>query len=139
MYEDEFARRALVETGVLPTAPGALAIAERVIQDNEIYQTGRLRLIFYDNPFWGPYRRHFARILTEPRYSNLLANLVHFANMYEKALEQRRSTSGGKTSSESEARFLMHYDGYIEQETERVNSLLSILNRSPEVAEETLS
>jgi hypothetical protein len=139
MYEDEIARRALFETGVLPTAPGALAIAERVIQDNEMYETGRLRLIFYDNPFWGPYRRHFARILTEPRYSNLRANLIHFANMYETALEHRRSTSGGSTSSESEARFLTHYDSYIEQETERVNSLLSIVNRSPKVEAETLS
>lgn len=134
IYDDELARRALLETGALPTAPGALAIAEPVIRQNEIYETERLRLIFYDNPFWGPYRRHFARILDEARYSNLQANLRHFARIYETAQERRRSTRGNRARSSPEEEFQLHYDRYIERDALRVSGLLSSLDRTAESA-----
>ena len=75
LYADVPARRALLATGTLPTAAGALALAAPAVADNDIYDVARLRLIFYDNPFWGPYRGRFQRVLTEPRYCDLHANL----------------------------------------------------------------
>ncbi|HTU55824.1 MAG TPA: hypothetical protein VMF62_17805 [Acetobacteraceae bacterium] len=135
MFDDELARRALLETGALPTAPAALAIAEQAIRENEVYETDRLRLIFYANPFWGHYRRHFDRILGEPRYSDLGTNLRHFAQIYERATERRSSARGRQARSDAEAQFCMHYDRYIEREAARVNDLLSRLDRTPEIAE----
>jgi hypothetical protein len=131
LYRDPVTRRSLLEVDTLPTAPGALAIAEEAIQDNDIYDIDRLRLIFYDNPFWGPYRPRFARIFREPRYFDLRANLRHFAALYDSALDHRRTPrtlsvrpeAGGGSSGE-QARFCAHYDRYIEREAARVRGLL---------------
>jgi hypothetical protein len=84
-------RRNLIETGSLPTGPGALTSQARAVAVNEIYDVRKLRLIFYDNPFWGPYRGWFKRILSEPRYTDLDENLRHFAWRYEAA---RRTMPG---------------------------------------------
>jgi hypothetical protein len=135
IFKDELARRALLETGVLPTAPASLAIAERAIRENEVYETDRLRLIFYGNPFWGHYRRHFASILDEPRYSDLRANLQHFAQIYETAVERRRSARADGPRSDAEARFAVHYERYIEREAVRVNDLLAKLDGTSGIAE----
>lgn len=86
LFDNAEARRSLIETGDLPTGPGALTSAAPAIAANEIYDVRKLRLIFYDNPVWGPYRGWFKRILSEPRYTDLDANLRHFAERYEAAL-----------------------------------------------------
>jgi hypothetical protein len=131
IYEDEVARRALLDTGRLPTAPGALAVAGPAIRDNDVYDTDRLRLIFYENPFWGPYRRHFARIFAERRYTDLRANLRHFAAIYEEAL---RSRAGDGASAPFEA----SYHHYIAREAEKVRAQLARLDQAPEFLEEAV-
>jgi hypothetical protein len=90
LFEDRAARDGFLDYGVLPASPGGLAIAGPSIADNAVYDTAKLRLIFYDNPFWGPYRLHFARIFSEPRYFDAEANLRHFAAQYEKAAQAGR-------------------------------------------------
>lgn len=134
LYRDEFARRALLEAGVLPSAPGGLAIVQRAIRDNDIYDTERLRLIFYDNPFWGPYYRNFARILREPRYFDLRTNLRHFAAVYERARDNCR-----RGSNSDEGRFFADYEGYISREAERVRGQLASLGQSIAAPAEVLS
>jgi len=118
LYHDEIARNMLLRNDMLPTAPGALAIATPVIRNNDIYVTERLRLIFYDNPFWGPYRQRFLRIFSDPRYMDLRANLEHFAQVYARALTRRRNALMAKPSatrarSPEYARFYAAYDDYI--------------------------
>jgi hypothetical protein len=108
----------LLRNDMLPTAPGALAIATPVVRNNDIYVTERLRLIFYDNPFWGPYRQRFLRIFSDPRYMDLRANLEHFAQVYARALTRRRNALMAKPSatrarSPEYARFYAAYDDYI--------------------------
>lgn len=139
MYEDEIARRSLIETGALPTASGALVTAERAISGNEIYDVDRLRLIFYDNPFWGPYRFRFARILNESRYSDLRTNLQHFAAIYERALDRSQTARSDGSDGSGRVYFQRRYNDYIEREVARVNEQLSRLDQVHEIEIGTVS
>jgi hypothetical protein len=82
VYRDKAARQALLDFRTLPAMPGALAAAAPAIAVNEMYDVEKLRLIFYDNPFWGPYRFRFKRIFETARYTDLRENLRHFAARY---------------------------------------------------------
>ena len=134
IYRDEAARSALLEAGTLPTAPGALAIAVPAITANDIYDTAHLRLIFYDNPFWGAYRRHFSRIFREPRYLDLQANIHHFATVYRRALASRNVGQPHKWPAKKanhrahlRAKFDAHYRQYIDSEAERIRRIQASL------------
>lgn len=131
LYKDVAARRALLTNGVLPTSPGALASFEPAIGASEIYDIENLRVIFFDNPFWGPYRGRLKRILSEPRYSDLSANFVHFDKLYSEALERHNSQPSIRNE------FYAIYSGYIERETIRLKNLqknLIIFLKSPKRA-----
>jgi hypothetical protein len=86
---DGAARASLIRYGTLPTAPGALAEAEPAAPQNDIYDTAP-HLIFYDDPVFGAYRRRFARIFAEPRYTDLEENLTYFADLYRRIEARRR-------------------------------------------------
>ncbi|GLR66121.1 hypothetical protein GCM10010909_07990 [Acidocella aquatica] len=131
IYKDRQARQAFLTTGFLPTAPGALAAAAPAVADNEVYDINRLRLIFYDNPFWGPYRHRFARIFTEPRYLDLRANLRHFEKLYATALKSRGATGQG-------AGFQMRYNEYAAREAAKVRGQLACLEQSGALPVEVL-
>jgi len=94
LFANRDVRRRLIETGRLPTGPAALTSAAPAIVANDIYEVRKLRLIFYDNPFWGSYRGWFKRILSEPRYTQLAANLRHFTQRYERAVQHLARTAG---------------------------------------------
>lgn len=132
LYKDAFARRALLETGLLPTAPGALAVAGPAVRENEVYDTNRLRLIFYDNPFWGPYRPRFARIFATPRYHDLRVNLRHFAGLYE-TIRQRKEVDGVP------APFASCYRQHIARAAGQLRAHLASLDRATECLEEAVS
>jgi hypothetical protein len=133
LYRDTEARRALLETGALPAGPGALAWAEPALPGGELYDTKRLRLIFFDNPFWGPYRFRLARILREPRYGDLRANLRHFAEVYATA------RPGQSAADADQARFNQLYDRHIAHQSAKLGELIQRLDQAPEVRVETLS
>ena len=107
LFQDPAVREALLAHGRLPTGPGALTSLAPAVSDNEIYDTLKLRLIFYDNPFWGPYRFQFRKMFAEPRYTKLDENLRHFAGRYAKAAATR--PHGGQAS----AAFLQRYEKHI--------------------------
>lgn len=134
VYRDEFARQALLEADVLPAVPGGLAIAQPAICDNDIYDIERLRLIFYDNPFWGAYYPRFTRIFREARYFDLVANLRHFAALYERAGNHRRSAKENNS-----AQFFARYERYIDRAAARVRAQLASLNHPAAVSAEALS
>jgi hypothetical protein len=125
LFQDRAAREALLAHGTLPTGPGALASTAPAIATNEVYDTQKLRLIFYDNPFWGPYRFRFRRIFTEPRYTNLGANLRHFAGRYRAAAVRRVP---GKRMPPA---FLERYDRHIATQSAFVESWLSRWESQP--------
>jgi hypothetical protein len=100
IYADEAARRSLLDTAKLPAGPGALASAEPAIAVNDVYDVARLRLIFFDNPYWGPYRGRLKRILSEPRYLDLPENLRYFAKLYATARTGRPEAGGAAETFE---------------------------------------
>ena len=132
IYADEQTRRAFLATGALPAAAGGLTIAAPAVADNDVYDIDRLRLIFYDNPFWGPYRRRFARIFSEPRYRDLRANLRYFEALYARALEARGG--GGQSSG-----FRRRYDEYVAQEAAKIRGHLRCLEDAGELLAEALA
>jgi hypothetical protein len=117
LFANVEARRALLDHGTLPTGPGALTSVAPAIQANDVYDVRRLRLIFYDNPFWGPYRGWFRRILSEPRYTDLHENLCHFARRYRTAT---RSLPRIAAWAGERARFRDSYARHIAAETAKI-------------------
>jgi hypothetical protein len=125
LFQDQAAREVLLAHGALPTGPGALTSTAPAIAVNEVYDTRKLRLIFYDNPFWGPYRFRFRRIFTEPRYTNLGANLHHFALRYRAAAACR------KPSARMPSIFLEHYEHHIAAQNALLDSWLPTWEAQP--------
>lgn len=109
LYEDEAARRALLSTGTLPAAPGALASHHPALAGNDVYDVARLRLIFFENPRWGPYRRWCREIFSTPYYTSLPENFRHFAALCAAALARPRPRhlSGPRLA------FQLRYEDYL--------------------------
>lgn len=89
LYADATARRTLMQEHWLPTEPGALAESEKVIQQNDVYNT-KLRLIFYDDPLFAIYQNRFDAIFSTPRYLDIRANLAYFAALYRRIEATRK-------------------------------------------------
>jgi hypothetical protein len=137
VYADAGARETLLQDNTLPTAHGALAIAERAI-GGEAYDTRNLRLIFYDNPFWGAYRRRLARILGTPRYTDLRTNLQYFAAQYAQA-QNRLAADRAKPCSSERAQFNARYAHYVAREAATVNRHLTLLDQPVRCPAEAVS
>lgn len=141
VYGDAAARQALQRSGTLPVAPGALAEAEPAIADNDVYATD-LRLLFYDEPVFGPYRRRFADIFSEPRYVDLLSNLRYFAALYHKIEQEReplaafldRHDDGSAGGRAALAEFYTDYFRYISAQDARLAADIAALGRSSPAA-----
>lgn len=122
LFKDKWTRQGFFETGGLPAAPGGLAIAEAAIRDNEIYDTAKLNLIFFDNPFWGPYRFRFSRLFSEARYFDMDANLRYFAGVYEQAARNGEAPMHGDPE---QARFNAQYKRHVADMREIVRARLA--------------
>jgi hypothetical protein len=131
LYADDSARRSLEKDGLLPTQPGSLAEAVRAVQDNDIYDTG-VNLIFYDDPITGRYRRHFAAIFAERRYTDLRANLDYFAALYAKV--KAKLATEPRSPDNDLAAFEARYARYIDREVADVGTKMQALDRMPSVA-----
>jgi hypothetical protein len=134
LYRDEAARRLLLERGTLPAGPGGLASAIPAVRANEVYDTSNLRLIFYDNPFWGPYRFRFAHIFSNARYFDLRTNLLYFEERYKAARCGLKLASGPNDNTPAKSgarpRFCEVYERYIEGEIASVKTRLTMLAHS---------
>ena len=131
VYADAAARRALLDTDSLPTAPGALAEAEPAVHDNDIYDTD-LSLIFYDDPVFGSYDQHFREIFSEQRYFDLRANLLYFSHLYREIERERGSLRSFLMRHDASRRaalekFYDRYYRYIARERARVEGTLAFL------------
>jgi len=133
LYHDALTRRALMEDRNLPEEPGGLAVAARVIQDNDIYGTD-LRLIFYDDPIFGSYQRRFDAIFSQPRYTDIEANLRYFADLYRRIKTERRPLAEDlrREYASDRAGFTAFYErfyAYIDRESAEVDKRLAMLER----------
>ena len=75
--------------GQLPVRPGAIAQSWPPRYPNEVYET-QLKLVFYDEPLFGPYRGWLDAILADPRYFDIERNLRYFAARYRQLLTARQ-------------------------------------------------
>ena len=92
VYRDLAARRALLEHGALPSRPGALAEVRPPQQANAVYET-ELKMIFYDEPIFGPYQGWFDQVFSQRRYTDAAANRAFFQERSRQILARRRPES----------------------------------------------
>jgi hypothetical protein len=127
VFDDEAARKLLLEEGRLPTAPGAIADLGTIAQSNEVYDTAS-RIIFYDDPVTGTYQRRFNAIMTQPRYFKLRDNLDYFARLYERIAREKKpldwyldERKGASAQERNEfKRFYERYYAYIDRQSRTV-------------------
>lgn len=88
IFDHDVMRDALLEFGWLPTRHGALLVSLPVNPDNQVFDT-RPRLLALQ----GPFRRHqterLVKLLDDPRFTDLDANLRHFEQRYREILSRR--------------------------------------------------
>ena len=123
LYDDETTRTALLHEGWIVTQPGALAEANRAMQPNDVYGT-HLRLIFYDEAIFGHYQERFDRIFSEPRYTDIAANLTYFSGLYTSILVHRPATE----ASGQRAAFDQRYYDAIARQKMQVDGMLTRLS-----------
>ncbi len=130
LYDDDVAREAVLDGGLLATRPGGLAEAERAIQRNDVYNTN-LHLIFYDEPITGRYRRWFNQIFREPRFTNPRANLDYFANLYTTILARRPAEPIGGTNAGPRADYYNAYYRAIAADKAKLDHERDLLSALP--------
>lgn len=114
VLRDPTSRLALLQFGVLPAGPGALASSYPLQRPNALYDTD-VNLIFFDDPVVGAYQRRFDQIFRTPRFHDLHANQAHFASAYADVLAKRRplaswqAEAGGNASAEFAAAYEQFY------------------------------
>ncbi len=126
LYADDAVRRDLMENDRLPIEPGALAEAEPIIQQNDIYNT-RLHLLFYDDPVFGSYESNFRTIFAEPRYTDIRANLQWFASRYRAAAAQRTPMEAS-SARDGFAAFAQRFYDHVDRDAAAVEARLAALS-----------
>lgn len=89
-YADRSARLSVLDYGRLPALPGALATGQGPQRPNEVYETD-LKLVFFDDPNFGPYQGWFDSIFADPGQLDPAANAVRFATAAGSARAARRT------------------------------------------------
>ncbi|MGA3001324.1 MAG: hypothetical protein ABSE20_06345 [Acetobacteraceae bacterium] len=132
LYDDTSARATMLNWHYIPTRPGGLAEAVRAIRPNEVYNT-HLRLIFYDPPTpFGHYELWFNTIFSDPRYTDLRANLRHFSMLYTTTLAARRAAYSRMPERKADrGTFEAAYYDIIEREKAKLDEALRVLSAGP--------
>jgi hypothetical protein len=81
VFRDDAMRNALLEFGWLPTRHGALLVSLVVHPENEVFDP-RPRLLVLQDPLTLRRTRKLLAMLEDPRFTDLDANLRHFAETY---------------------------------------------------------
>ncbi len=123
LYADREDRSILLHQDWIPTQPGALAQARPAAQPNDLYDT-HVRLIFYDEVIFGAYQRWFDRIFSEPRYTDLTANLGYFSTLYAAILASRPP----QEPSDERGAFGRRYDDIIAREKRSLDAARASLS-----------
>lgn len=87
LWLDEPAREALLRHAWLPNRDGVLIKVLAIHPHNALFDT-RHRLFVLEGPLRRAQTRRLARMLEDPRYTDLTANLLHFERRYAKLLEE---------------------------------------------------
>jgi hypothetical protein len=85
IFRDDPMRNALLEFGWLPTRHGALLVSLPVRAENELFDP-QPRLLVFQGPATMRTTRRLLEMLEDPRFTELDANLAHFAERYRSIL-----------------------------------------------------
>lgn len=77
LFRDEFTREALLKSGHLPIRPGVLGSHQAMHSPNGLYESDVQGLIL-ELPIFHPIKREMDRKASQPRYSDIRANLEEF-------------------------------------------------------------
>jgi hypothetical protein len=88
IFGDDKMRDAMLEFGWLPTRHGALLVSLPVHPNNLLFDT-QPRLLVLQSPFTLRTTRRLLKMLDDPRFTELDANLRHFQSIYEEILSRR--------------------------------------------------
>lgn len=129
LYDDTSARQSLLAYDRLPVEPGALANAERVVQNNDIYDTN-LNLIFYDEPIFGPYQKRFHAIFAGLRYTDIQANLRSVISRFQQAKAERKPLARylSAVAPSERAEFTSFYDRFYDRLDQEIPELTAKLS-----------
>jgi hypothetical protein len=108
-------RKAILEHNWLPTRQGALIKILPVHQNNKLYETD-IRIFVLEAPFLRPKSNKIARMYSEPRYTQLEANLRWFKDRYEEILRKRPDDWQEEAPEGSYRDFRRRYYEYIEDQ-----------------------
>lgn len=88
IFGDDAMRHAMLEFGWLPTRHGALLISIPVHPENEVFDTNP-RLLALQGPFRMRKTQRLAKLLDDPRFTELDPNLGYFDEKYRAILARR--------------------------------------------------
>jgi hypothetical protein len=135
LFRDEYARKALLERGWLPTQPGSLAEYIPVHQPNQIFATNLSDLLF-QIPLVDPAGSDRTRFITDARYTDIKSNLEYYLSRYQAIQKNRQplehyTTPHGRTDAlvtdPAFPAFYAKYYDYIAQQIQSVTEKLSQL------------
>jgi hypothetical protein len=129
VYENRAQRAALGEFDWLPTRHGAILMALPVHGANDVYAT-TFRLFELPWPTGSGQMRDAVRLLSDPRFVDLQANLSHFSQVYGRILANRHE-EGFRLEDlrgDSFRRVRRRYYGYIEEQADEASAMLRRLN-----------
>jgi hypothetical protein len=106
VQRDPSRRETLLRHGWLPARHGALIEVIPVHEPNEVYEP-EFKLFVLEGPLRRTETREARRMIRDPRYSRMKANLLHFRTRYRAILQGRSARgSGGGELGEAAARYV---------------------------------
>ncbi len=130
VYRTDEARDALLDFDWLPRRHGALVTVVPVHASNELYDT-RARILVLQNPLSSGMTRKFVRLVDDPRFTDVRANLEYVREVYGEILQERDEIIAGgflPLRSLRYLRFTKRYFGYVEAQRTEVEAMLTRLD-----------
>lgn len=122
IFDDDSMRNAMLEFGWLPNRHGSLLISLPVHPENRVFDL-QPRLLVVQGPTLRRTRK-LLRMLDDPRFTELDANLAHFAGVYREILSQRDDEGAfGALRGDRFRRVRRRYHALIEAELAEVEAM----------------
>jgi hypothetical protein len=131
VYRTDEARDALLDFDWLPRRHGALVTVLPVHAPNQLYDT-RSRILVLEGPFSTRVTRTFDRLATDPRFTDIRANLEHFREVYGAILLERDEIIAGGLLPLRSLRYLRFSKRYFDYAEERLAEVEAMLARLEE-------
>jgi hypothetical protein len=126
MYRTDEARDALLDFDWLPRRHGALVTVIPVHSPNELYDT-RARILVLEGPLSSRVTRRINRLVRDPRFTDLDANLEYFRGVYGDILTERDEIIAGGFLPLRSIRYLRvskRYYEYVQAQLDEVEWML---------------